>query len=55
MQQRRSAGKEGSECKVAAVGLEPMQLALVELESAPLDHSGKLSLQIARWTNAILR
>ena len=30
--------------QVTAVGLEPTQLALVELESAPLDHSGKLSL-----------
>ena len=26
------------------VGFEPTQLALVELESTPLDHSGKLSL-----------
>ena len=25
------------------VGFEPTQLALVELESTPLDHSGKLS------------
>ena len=25
------------------VGLEPTQLALVELESTPLDHSGKVS------------
>ena len=25
------------------VGFEPMQLALVELESTPLDHSGKVS------------
>jgi hypothetical protein len=30
--------------QMTAVGFEPMQLALVELESAPLDHSGKLSL-----------
>ena len=28
---------------MTAVGLEPTQLALVELESTPLDHSGKLS------------
>ena len=27
------------------VGFEPTQLALVELESTPLDHSGKLSLR----------
>ena len=31
--------KEG----LTAVGFEPTQLALVELESTPLDHSGKLS------------
>ena len=29
---------------VTPVGFEPTQLALVELESTPLDHSGKLSL-----------
>ena len=28
---------------LTAVGFEPTQLALVELESTPLDHSGKLS------------
>ena len=28
---------------MTAVGSEPTQLALVELESTPLDHSGKLS------------
>ena len=26
------------------VGFEPTQLALVELESTPLDHSGKVSM-----------
>ena len=26
------------------VGFEPTQLALVELESTPLDHSGKVSV-----------
>ena len=31
---------------MTAVGFEPTQLALVELESTPLDHSGKLSLQL---------
>ena len=31
---------------MTAVGFEPTQLALVELESTPLDHSGKLSLEI---------
>jgi hypothetical protein len=30
--------------RMTAVGFEPTQLALVELESAPLDQSGKLSL-----------
>ena len=29
--------------KVTPVGFEPTQLALVELESTPLDHSGKVS------------
>ena len=32
---------------MTAVGFEPTQLALVELESTPLDHSGKLS-----WKNS---
>ena len=31
---------------MTAVGFEPTQLALVELESTPLDHSGKLSLRV---------
>ena len=30
-------------CKLTPVGFEPTQLALVELESTPLDHSGKVS------------
>ena len=29
--------------KMTLVGFEPTQLALVELESTPLDHSGKVS------------
>ena len=33
---------------MTAVGFEPTQLALVELESTPLDHSGKLSCSAAR-------
>ena len=33
--------------ELTAVGFEPTQLALVELESTPLDHSGKLSLQMS--------
>ena len=32
------------------VGFEPTQLALVELESTPLDHSGKVSLTPFRTT-----
>ena len=39
--------------KLTAVGFEPTQLALVELESTPLDHSGKVSMvtqsQADRW------
>ena len=34
--------------KMTAVGFEPTQLALVELESTPLDHSGKLSWKLWR-------
>ena len=30
--------------EMTAVGFEPTQLSLVELESTPLDHSGKLSM-----------
>ena len=33
------------------VGFEPTQLALVELDSTPLDHSGKVSLG-CRWCGA---
>ena len=32
---------------MTAVEFEPTQLALVELESTPLDHSGKVSLESA--------
>ena len=32
--------------KMTAVGFEPTQLALVELESAPVDHLCKLSLHM---------
>ena len=38
---------------VTAVGFEPTQLALVELESTPLDHSGKLSW-VKSWLLAII-
>ena len=33
-------------CKMTPVGFEPTQLALLELESTPLDHSGKVSLPV---------
>ena len=32
--------------RVTPVGFEPTQLTLVELESTPLDHSGKVSMLI---------
>ena len=35
-----------SHIRLTAVGFEPTQLALVELESTPLDHSGKLSVSM---------
>ena len=35
--------------EMTAVGFEPTQLALVELESTPLDHSGKLSMVCAAY------
>ena len=44
-------GTTATACKndtLTAVGFEPTQLALVELESTPLDHSGKLSCSAAR-------
>ena len=34
--------------QMTPVGFEPTQLALVELESTPLDHSGKVSMSNAR-------
>ena len=34
---------------MTAVGFEPTQLALVELESTPLYHSGKLSSALCGW------
>ena len=33
--------------QMTPVGFEPTQLALVELESTPLDHSGKVSLLVS--------
>jgi hypothetical protein len=37
--------------KMTPVGFEPTQLALVELESTPLDHSGKVSTDTSRYQN----
>ena len=34
--------------KLTPVGFEATQLALVELESTPLDHSGKLSVKVVK-------
>ncbi len=34
-----------ADAAMTAVGFEPTQLSLVELESTPLDHSGKQSLR----------
>lgn len=36
----------GANKRMTPVGFEPTQLALVELESTPLDHSGKVSLEV---------
>ena len=38
---------------MTAVGFEPTQLALVELESTPLDHSGKLSLTLSSVSSLV--
>ena len=40
--------------EMTPVGFEPTQLALVELESTPLDHSGKLSLQVPERVSTIV-
>ena len=37
------AHRRNADIDLTAMGFEPMQIALVELESTPLDHSGKLS------------
>ena len=39
---------------LTAVGFEPTQLALVELESTPLDHSGKVSLSVCKPVTSTL-
>ena len=36
---------EGHVAKMTPVGFKPTQLALVELESTPSDHPGKVSMQ----------
>ena len=43
VRQPHVAESRGASPGVTAVGFEPTQLALVELEPSPLDHSGKLS------------
>ena len=40
---------------MTAVGFEPTQLALVELESTPLDHSGKLSVRSGGCEQVVVR
>ena len=42
-----AAGRMAS-AEMTPVGFEPTQLALVELESTPLDHSGKVSLSVCK-------
>ena len=42
----------GLEGPMTPVGFEPTQLVLVELESTPLDHSGKVSIASAQASNA---
>ena len=37
-----------SAAEMTPVGFEPTQLALVELESTPLDHSGQVSLSVCK-------
>ena len=39
--------------RMTAVGFEPTQLALAELESTPLDHSGKLSLTLSSLSSLV--
>ena len=46
-------GVESQVAKMTAVGFEPTQFALVELESTPLDHSGKLSVATLSFERAI--
>ena len=48
----RSTAQALASSDLTAVGFEPTQIALVELESTPLDHSGKLSLV---WRSMRLR
>ena len=38
--------------EMTPVGFEPTQLALVELESIPLDHSGKVSMNVV-WNDLL--
>ena len=47
----RSANVVMQRCQheMTPVGFEPTQLALVELESTPLDHSGKVSMNVVSF------
>jgi hypothetical protein len=42
-----------ADTSMTAVGFEPTQLSLMEFESTPLDHSGKLSLRPSAWADVI--
>ena len=48
----RAIGSAPHHNKMTPVGFEPTQLALVELESTPLDHSGKVSCLLVAWFEA---
>ena len=40
---KQNTQNASADLQMTPVGFEPTQLALVELESTPLDHSGKVS------------
>jgi hypothetical protein len=43
MRNQKLTSAHAQTTQMTPVGFEPTQLALVELESTPLDHSGKVS------------
>ena len=56
LQDPKPRQRKATDKTMTPVGFEPTQLALVELESTPLDHSGKVSMNVvlfhhvwARW------